>query len=116
MAYATIWQRRAEVSDSKGTVVATGATGGIGALYAAGLAERGYDLVLVGRQQKALDAVAETVTRKAREKVDTLVANLAEAKDLERVEARISSDPAITALINNAGTATFAPLAKLSTQ
>ena len=34
----------------------TGATGGVGALYATGLAERGYDLLLAGRQQKTLDA------------------------------------------------------------
>jgi len=104
------------MSHSKGTAVVTGATGGIGALYAAGLAERGYDLVLVGRRQQALDAVADAVARKANVKVEALVANLAEAGDLERVETRISGDPAITALINNAGAATFAPLAKLSAQ
>jgi short-subunit dehydrogenase len=39
----------------------TGATGGVGALYAAGLAERGYDLLLVGRQQKTLDALAKAL-------------------------------------------------------
>jgi uncharacterized protein len=104
------------MSDSKGTAVVTGATGGIGALYAAGLAERGYDLVLVGRQQRTLDAVAKAVKQKANIKVDSLVANLMEAKDLARAEARISSDPAITALINGATSVTFSPLAKLSSQ
>src|ERR1700686_1821397 len=102
------------MSGLKGTAVVTGATGGVGSLYAAGLAERGYDLLLVGRQQKTLDAVAEAVKQKANVKVETLVANLADAKDLARVEVRISSDPAITALINNAGVASFGPFAKLS--
>jgi short-subunit dehydrogenase len=104
------------MSDSKGTAVVTGATGGVGALYAAGLAERGYDLLLVGRQQQALDVVARAVAKKAKGKVDTMVANLADATDLARVETRLSSDPAITALINSAGAATFSPLATLSTQ
>ncbi|MGA9087818.1 MAG: SDR family NAD(P)-dependent oxidoreductase [Bradyrhizobium sp.] len=104
------------MSDLKGTAVVTGATGGVGALYAAGLAERGYDLLLVGRQQHTLDAVAKAVKQKANVKVEAMVANLAEAKDLARVEARISSDPAITALINSATAVTFSPLAKLSSQ
>src|SRR6266550_1629195 len=108
-----ISNRRRRVSDRKGTAVVTGATGGVGALYAAGLAERGYDLLLAGRQQKTLDAVAKAVKQRADVKVDTLVANLAEAEDLARVEARISSDPTITALINNAGTASFGPFATL---
>jgi short-subunit dehydrogenase len=102
------------MSDLKGTAVVTGATGGVGTLYAAGLAERGYDLLLVGRQQKTLEALAKAVKQKANVRVETLVANLAQAKDLARVEARISSDPAITALINNAGVASFGPFAKLS--
>ena len=48
--------------------------------------------------------------------MDTLVANLAEANDLARVEARISDDPAITALVNSATAVTFSPLAKLDSQ
>jgi uncharacterized protein len=104
------------MSESKGTAVVTGATGGVGALYAAGLAERGYDLVLVGRQQKTLDAVARAAMKKAKVNVETLVANLAEATDLARVEARISSDPAITALINAASAASFGPLSRLSSR
>jgi short-subunit dehydrogenase len=102
------------MSDLKGTAVVTGATGGVGALYAAGLAQRGYDLILVGRQQNTLDAVTKAVKKKADVKVETFVANLAEAKDLARVEVRISGDPAITALINNAGAASFGPFAELT--
>jgi uncharacterized protein len=104
------------MSGLKGTAVVTGATGGVGALYAVGLAERGYDLLLVGRGQKALDVVAAAVKQKANIKVDTIVADLAEAKDLARIETRISGDPAVTALINNAGVASFGPFAKLSAQ
>jgi short-subunit dehydrogenase len=52
----SVHERRLQMSGLKGTAVVTGATGGVGTLYAAGLAERGYDLLLVGRQQKALDA------------------------------------------------------------
>lgn len=104
------------MSDLKGTAVVTGATGGLGALYASGLAERGYDLLVVGRQQERLEALTKAVKQKANVKVETLVANLAQAKDLARVEARISSDPAITALINNAGAASFGPFAKQSSE
>ncbi len=104
------------MSDLKGTAVVTGATGGVGALYAAGLAERGHDLVLVGRQRETLEAVAKAVKQKAGVKVETIVADLAEAKDLARVEARISSDPAITTLINSATAVTFSPLARLNSR
>jgi len=54
----------------------TSASGGLGALYAAGLAERGYDLVLVGREQETLNAVAAAVKQKSKVKVETLVADL----------------------------------------
>jgi short-subunit dehydrogenase len=104
------------MSDRKGTAIVTGATSDVGALYAAGLAERGYDLLLVGRQRQPLEAVAKAVAQKASVKVETLVANLSEPKDLARIEARISGDPAVSALINNAGAATFGPLARLSSE
>jgi short-subunit dehydrogenase len=80
------------------------------------LAERGYDLLLVGRQPKTLDALAKAVKQNANVKVQTLVADLAERNDLARVEARISSDPAISVLINNAGVASFSPFAKQSSE
>jgi NAD(P)-dependent dehydrogenase (short-subunit alcohol dehydrogenase family) len=45
---------------SKGLAVITGASSGIGAVYADRLASRGYDLLLVARTRKPMDDFANT--------------------------------------------------------
>src|SRR5687768_14836602 len=45
-----------------GTALITGASSGIGAVYAERLSRRGYDLILVARDEKRLDSVATRVT------------------------------------------------------
>jgi short-subunit dehydrogenase len=87
---------------SKGSALITGASAGIGAIYADRLARRGYDLILVARDQGKLDNVAKPLLASGH-KVETIAADLTVKSDLQRIEQRLQSDRSITALINNAG-------------
>lgn len=88
----------------------TGASTGIGAVYADRLAKRGHDLILVARNEARLNAVAERVRRETRRSVQVLVADLTDTADVRRVEAVLSQDRDIGILVNNAGVGAVAPL------
>lgn len=94
-----------------GTAVVTGASSGIGAVYADRLARRGHDLILVARRADRLTTLADRLRRDHKVAVRIEVADLADAADLDRVAALLASDPAISILVNNAGVATLKPLA-----
>ncbi|MBW8707670.1 MAG: SDR family oxidoreductase [Alphaproteobacteria bacterium] len=83
----------------------TGASSGIGKVYAQRLAGRGYDLVLVARDHARLEALAEEL-RRAGAGAEVLVADLTQSGDVARVEQKLEGDPAITFFLNNAGIAT----------
>lgn len=86
-----------------GTALVTGASSGIGAVYARRLARRGHDLVLVARDRLRLEAAAEQITAKYGVAVEVLVADLAAAEGLDAVAARIEADGALSLLVNAAG-------------
>jgi short-subunit dehydrogenase len=90
---------------SNTTFLVTGASDGIGAVYADRLARRGHDLVLVARRVDKLEALADSLRGKYGVAVETLAADLGQSTDLSRVEARLRHDDAITGLVNNAGIA-----------
>lgn len=94
----------------KGTALITGASSGIGAIYADRLARRGYDLVLVARNRERLEALGKRLARETGRSVEVMVANLTLDADLARVEANLRADPRITLLVNNAGLGAATPL------
>jgi uncharacterized protein len=95
---------------SKGTALITGASTGIGAVYADRLAKRGYDLILVARSQDLLNDVAKRIESTTSRKVETLQADLTVPADVKRVAARLANDNFITALVNNAGSGSVSKL------
>ncbi|WP_198086783.1 SDR family oxidoreductase [Variovorax sp. E3] len=95
---------------SKGTALITGASSGIGAVYADRLARRGFDLILVARNGERLRKLADRLAGETGRKIDVLVADLTHRQDIARVEAVLRAGSGITMLVNNAGVGATAPL------
>ncbi|MCT9931480.1 SDR family oxidoreductase [Planotetraspora sp. A-T 1434] len=98
------------MSTTVGTALITGASSGIGAVYADRLARRGHDLILVARNRERLDAVAKRITAQTGRTVEVLTADLGLADDVRRVEQVLRSRADISVLVNNAGFGAVAPL------
>jgi short-subunit dehydrogenase len=96
--------------DQKGTALITGASTGIGAVYAERLARRGYDLILVARNRERLDQVALRVASATGRSVEVIVADLSNTTDLSRVEKTLHENRDISLLVNNAGFGATEPL------
>ncbi|EJM43753.1 short-chain dehydrogenase of unknown substrate specificity [Pseudomonas sp. GM33] len=95
---------------SKGTALITGASSGIGAVYADRLARQGYDLILVARSRGRLNALAKHLSDQTGRSVEVVVADLTNKADSLRVEQILRNDASITLLVNNAGVGGVMPL------
>mgnify|MGYP002040071221 CR=1 FL=1 len=80
------------------TVLITGASSGIGAVYAERFAQRGHDLVLVARDQARLESLAGRLRAEHGVTVDILRADLSQADDTRLVEKRLREDARIGVL------------------
>jgi short-subunit dehydrogenase len=87
-----------------GCALVTGASAGLGRAFAVELAARGHDVVLVARDESALDELATELSRRHRVHAETLAADLADREQLQRVADRVG-DPSrpVDLLVNNAG-------------
>jgi short-subunit dehydrogenase len=95
---------------TKGMALITGASAGIGAIYADRLAKRGYDLMLVARNQSRLAALAKRLENETGRSIETIAGDLNDKADLARIETVLRTDASITLLVNNAGVGAAAPL------
>ena len=98
------------MTHSLGTALVTGASSGIGAVYADRLAKRGYGLILVARNGEKLKSLAARLTSETGRSVKVLPTDLGDKAALAKVEAVLRDHKGITMLVNNAGVASLGPL------
>ena len=97
------------MSDSRTCALVTGASSGIGAVYADRLAARGHDLILVARRRDRLEALAAQLRKDHGRNVEIVPADLRDPDDLARIEALVRERDDIGVLVNNAGLGAGAP-------
>ncbi len=83
--------------------VITGATSGIGAAYAHGLAERGYDLIITGRRRDIIASVAREIEEKFGIRVDVSITELSDESKVDLLVEQVKEVCPIDILVNNAG-------------
>jgi short-subunit dehydrogenase len=93
-----------------GVALVTGASSGIGAVYADRLAKRGYDLIIVARDEARLESLSHRLAKETGRFVKSLRADLTNKADLANVERVLREDETVTMLVNNAGIGAVTPL------
>jgi short-subunit dehydrogenase len=89
--------------------VVTGASSGLGAIFAQRLGERGFDLMLTGRNRDRLEEVRRRVIASAPGRAVTLVtADLTSGDGVGTVLSKLGDQP-VDLLVNNAGFGTYGP-------
>src|SRR4029077_17904144 len=94
----------------KGLAVITGASSGIGAVYADRLARRGYDLLLVARSRGPMEGLAKKLSDDTGGKIEILAADLTDLHDLAKLEGILRENSSVSLLVNNAGLGGTKPL------
>jgi len=98
-----------------GWAVVTGASSGLGALFAEQLADRGLPLILAGRDEARLAEVRERIRQRAPGlQVELVVGDLGSQTGIADL-IEVLSGREIDVLVNNAGFGTYGPLAEIDT-
>jgi short-subunit dehydrogenase len=86
----------------QGTALVTGASSGLGAIYAERLARRGYGVILVARSRRLLEDLRSRLAELG-SAAEVIVADLIDRKGLRQVEEVLRSTESLTMLVNGAG-------------
>ncbi len=90
-----------------------GATGGLGKAYCQALASRHFHLLISGRDELALNALATELRDRYCVEVRTMVADLCQASDRDKVESALRENATLTWLVNAAGVAQWGAFMEL---
>ena len=90
-------------SRARPLALVTGASAGIGRVFADRLAARGHDLIVVGRDAGRLRAVAGELGASHGASVEVFPADLSRDDEVTRLVQRVSVGPPLAVLVNNAG-------------
>ena len=101
------------IAATRPVALVTGASAGLGREFAIQLARRGYDLVIVARDEERLRDLASELHRSTGANVEVLRADLTNDDDVSAVVDRIDRGP-LDVLVNNAGFGTRGSLARTS--
>jgi uncharacterized protein len=95
------------MSNSRPLAVITGASSGLGEVFAHKLAARGYDLLLVARRLDRLENICRELERSLGVHAEPVQADLADEGQTSQLARKIESAERLELLVNNAGFATL---------
>ncbi len=98
---------------TKGTALVTGASAGLGMIFAEALARQGHDLILTARRTERLEGLGQVIRTQTGVKVTVIPADLSEPGAVPALMAEIGRQGlAVNTLINNAGFGASGPVAE----
>lgn len=95
------------------TALITGASSGLGEVFARRLAARGYNLLLTARREERLNKLRHELEAEHSITAEVFMADLAKAEDVDRLVERIGSMDSLEMLVNNAGFGTSGKFAEV---
>ena len=93
-----------------GWALVTGASSGIGRVYALELAKLGMNVVVVARRKEKLDELKSEIEKKYDQSVEIIQSDLSLRDEPKRVFEQATKDRDIQVVINNAGIGFYGPL------
>ena len=97
---------------SRPLALVTGASAGLGKVFAQRLAAQGHDLLLVARDGERLRALSDELRHAHGATCEAWPADLAQDADVDRLVARLRTEARLAVIVNNAGFGTMGTLAR----
>ena len=85
------------------TALITGASAGLGKIFAEQLAADGYNLIITARRKDRLDQIAADIQKSHGVEVESIEADLTMKDDIRLIEDKIRATDSLALLVNNAG-------------